>query len=80
MVYRETIVKAVEVTTSDSADNYFDGIRHAETSAKNIAVQFLDGTSFTFTAIPAGATIKCKIKKVLATGTTSTRVEGLIFE
>lgn len=80
MVYRNTIVKASVVTISDSADNYFDGIRNAESSAKNIAVQFMDGVSFTFTAIPAGEIIKCKIKKVLSSGTTSTRVEGLIFE
>lgn len=43
----------------------------------NVAVEFIDGTTYTFLSVGAGQTIKAEINKVLATGTSASNIKGV---
>lgn len=43
----------------------------------NVAVQWPNGTSTTFTAVPAGTLLPIRVDRVLATGTTATNIVAL---
>jgi hypothetical protein len=67
----------VNVTPSDTVDLarlpkglYISG-------AGNVVCQNIDGTSATFTAVPAGTVLPIRAKRVLATGTTATGIVSL---
>ena len=45
--------------------------------AGNVAVRFVDGSTVTFTAVPAGMILPVHVDRVLATGTTATGIVGL---
>lgn len=42
-----------------------------------VAVQWPDGTSTVFPAVPAGHELRVRVDKVLATGTTATNIRAL---
>lgn len=80
MQFKEIIRKAVVITLSDTEDNIYDGFRNGDAAAGNIAVTLTDDTTHTFANVPSGGVVMCKVKKIMASNTTVTRVEGLIFE
>jgi hypothetical protein len=45
--------------------------------AGDLAVTYLDGTTDTLTAVPAGTLLPIRVTKVMATGTTATAISGL---
>jgi hypothetical protein len=45
--------------------------------AGDLAVRMADGTALTFGAVPAGTLLPVRVVRVLATGTSATRVVGL---
>lgn len=45
--------------------------------AGDLAVAYIDGTSDTLKAVPAGTLLRIRVKQVLATGTTATNISGL---
>ena len=45
--------------------------------AGDLAVRMADGTLLTFGAVPAGTLVPVRVVRVLATGTSATRVVGL---
>ena len=65
---------AVAVTTSDTADNYFQALYVG--GAGNVAVVTEGGTTVTFTAPPVGTILPIRTKKVMATNTTATLLVG----
>ena len=74
MGYIPTRAKAI--TTSDSADNYFDSIYVGGDG--NVAVITAGGDTITFQGVLGGTILPVKVKKVLATGTTATNLVGLL--
>jgi hypothetical protein len=79
MEFLDSIRRAVRVTPADDSDQTYDGIRNADGSAGDIRITFTDDTVFTFANVPSGKEIKCNVKKIWATGTTVTNVDGLFY-
>lgn len=44
--------------------------------AGDVAVRYMDGTTDTIQSVPAGAALPIRVDKVLATGTTATKISG----
>lgn len=65
---------AALITPSDTAEVYFVAIRVGV--AGNLAVRTENGTTLTIPNVAAGETIKLRVTKVLATGTTATGLVG----
>ncbi|TMI98469.1 MAG: hypothetical protein E6G97_25945 [Alphaproteobacteria bacterium] len=45
--------------------------------AGDLAVTYLDGTTDILQSVPAGTMLRIRVKQVLSTGTTATKISGL---
>lgn len=65
---------AAAITKSDTADNTYSYIYVGTTG--NVVVETEDGQTVTFTAVPAGQYVWCRVRKVMA-ATTASNLVGL---
>lgn len=68
-------LSAQEVTTSDTADNAFDGF--FVTVQGNVTYLDLQGNSRVLVAVPVYTLMPFATKKIMATGTTATGIFGV---
>lgn len=66
---------AKAITTSDSVLQRYSAIYVGATG--NLTVIAESGDSLLFTAVPVGRIIRCRVKQVMATGTTAASLVGL---
>lgn len=66
---------AKAITTSDSVLQRYSAIYVG--GAGNLTVIAESGDSLLFTAVPVGRIIRCRVTKVMATGTAATNLVGL---
>ena len=69
-------MKAITPNDSVDIDKRYNHSLFVEVGG-NVAVEFIDGTTYTFLSVGAGQTISGEISKVLTTGTTATNIFGL---
>jgi hypothetical protein len=69
-------IDAKAVTPSDSAANVFSRLYVGGTG--NVALVTADGTTVTFSGVPAGGYIDVATSQVLSTNTTATLILGLL--
>jgi hypothetical protein len=69
--------QGVAVVPDDSADLVAVTRALYVGGAGDLAVRMADGTPLVFGAVPAGTLLPLRVRQVLATGTTASRIVGL---
>ena len=75
VAYQLAFTSADAITPANDGDHDYDAFYIGGIGA--VKVDTLDGTTVTFTAIPAGTTINLAITRVYSTGTDATDIVGL---
>ena len=74
-VYATTMGGGAAVTPSDTAAQTYAALYVG--AGGNLSVEMESGATLTFVAVPTGAILPIRVRKVRATGTTATSIVGL---